>query len=211
MIEFYAFIATGILTSAIALLLAILRSKSPVNAALHAIASTWTSASRRTSSLVLTLLITGALLSFGYGSSRHTAALDAGTKATAQQHQHPDDGSDAGTSNATHTPDEKSLAAMRSYIDEIEGTPPHSTSAASDRNETALPDVNTMIATLVARLGKQPNDANGWKMLGWSYFNLGNPSDAATAYETALKLDPTDSETKAALERAQSAAKANSP
>ena len=70
-----------------------------------------------------------------------------------------------------------------------------------------LPDVNTMIAKLVARLEKQPNDVKGWKMLGWSYLNTDRPEEAATAYETALKLEPSDLEIKKALDQAKSAAR----
>ena len=68
-----------------------------------------------------------------------------------------------------------------------------------------MPDVNTMIAKLVARLEKQPNDVKGWKMLGWSYLNTDRPEEAATAYETALKLEPSDLEIKKALDQAKSA------
>ena len=62
-----------------------------------------------------------------------------------------------------------------------------------------------MIAKLIARLEKEPNDVKGWKMLGWSYLNTDRPEDAATAYETALKLEPGDAETKKALDQAKSA------
>jgi len=67
----------------------------------------------------------------------------------------------------------------------------------------ALPEVDTMIAKLVARLESQPDDVKGWKMLAWSYLNTDRPQDAARAYETALKLDPGDTETTKGLEAAK--------
>jgi cytochrome c-type biogenesis protein CcmH len=62
-----------------------------------------------------------------------------------------------------------------------------------------------MIGKLSARLERQPDDVNGWKMLGWSYLNMDRPADAVKAYEKALKLEPGDAEIKKALEQATTA------
>jgi cytochrome c-type biogenesis protein CcmH len=57
-----------------------------------------------------------------------------------------------------------------------------------------LPDVDTMIERLAARLQSQPDDAEGWRMLGWSYFHVQRPSQAAEAYARAVALRPQSSE-----------------
>jgi len=52
-----------------------------------------------------------------------------------------------------------------------------------------LPDVEGMVASLAARLVKEPDDLNGWKMLGRSYLTLQNFSGAVNAYERAIALE----------------------
>lgn len=52
-----------------------------------------------------------------------------------------------------------------------------------------LPDVDTMISRLEARLQTAPNDAEGWRMLGWSYFETQRYQKAADAYAHAVKLN----------------------
>jgi cytochrome c-type biogenesis protein CcmH len=69
-----------------------------------------------------------------------------------------------------------------------------------------LPDVETMIGRLAARLQSQPEDAEGWRMLGWSYFHLGQPLRAIEAYARAVSLRPQSSEFKAAYGEALVAA-----
>ena len=51
-------------------------------------------------------------------------------------------------------------------------------------------DVPTMVAQLEAQLQQSPNNAEGWRMLGWSYMHLNRPSDAAKAYAKAAALAP---------------------
>lgn len=51
------------------------------------------------------------------------------------------------------------------------------------------PDVQQMVASLAARLEQQPDDINGWKMLGRSYLTLGNPAGAVDAYRRAVQLE----------------------
>ena len=55
-------------------------------------------------------------------------------------------------------------------------------------------DVSTMIAGLEGRLQQNPNDAQGWQMLGWSYMRTNRPADAAKAYGHAVSLDPGNAE-----------------
>lgn len=51
-------------------------------------------------------------------------------------------------------------------------------------------DVSAMIAQLEAKMRERPNDAEGWRLLGWSYLSTGRAADAVTAYEHAVALAP---------------------
>lgn len=75
-------------------------------------------------------------------------------------------------------------------------------SAPNDPASTALPgamsgdkaagldDVQTMISRLAERLEKNPNDGEGFRMLGWSYVMTGQPEQAIAPYKQALRLLP---------------------
>lgn len=54
----------------------------------------------------------------------------------------------------------------------------------------SLPDVDTMIERLRARLEEAPEDAEGWRMLGWSYFETNRFDEAVEAYRRATTLAP---------------------
>jgi cytochrome c-type biogenesis protein CcmH len=54
------------------------------------------------------------------------------------------------------------------------------------------PEIAGMVARLEARLVEQPDDGEGWLMLGRSKSVLGEPFAAAEAYRKALKLLPDD-------------------
>ena len=74
--------------------------------------------------------------------------------------------------------------------------------AATGRDEAATasqPDVARMIAQLEARLRAKPDDAEGWRMLGWSNFNLGRYAAAAKAYARLAALTPNDATAWSAL------------
>lgn len=51
------------------------------------------------------------------------------------------------------------------------------------------PDVDDMVASLAARLERQPDDLGGWKMLGRSYMTLNDFAAAADAFERAVELE----------------------
>lgn len=53
----------------------------------------------------------------------------------------------------------------------------------------ALPDMESVMASLVQRLDKNPDDINGWKMLARSHMTLKRFDDAVPAYERAMKLE----------------------
>ena len=69
-----------------------------------------------------------------------------------------------------------------------------------------LPDVTTMIERLAARLETTPEDIEGWRMLGWSYFHTALYEQAATAYARAIALDPGSAELKRLYEEAKAKA-----
>jgi cytochrome c-type biogenesis protein CcmH len=51
-----------------------------------------------------------------------------------------------------------------------------------------------MITRLVERLKRNPKDAEGWRMLGWSYFNTERFAQSAVAYGKAIELNPAKAE-----------------
>jgi tetratricopeptide (TPR) repeat protein len=91
------------------------------------------------------------------------------------------------------------LAHLKDYTRSI-GSEKPATTAASGK---PLPDVNTMIERLAARLETTPDDIKGWQMLGWSYLNTARYEQAATAYARALALDPSSAELKSLYEEAK--------
>lgn len=53
-------------------------------------------------------------------------------------------------------------------------------------------DVSTMIAQLEARLKANPNDAEGWRMLGFAFFETQKFAESAQAYGRAAQLEPSN-------------------
>jgi cytochrome c-type biogenesis protein CcmH len=54
----------------------------------------------------------------------------------------------------------------------------------------SIAGVDEMIEKLAARLSKSPKDADGWRMLGWSYFGTERFVEAGQAYAKAIELSP---------------------
>ena len=52
-------------------------------------------------------------------------------------------------------------------------------------------DINQMIAGLEAKLKANPDDAEGWRMLGLAFFEVQRFAESATAYKRAVALTPT--------------------
>ena len=98
--------------------------------------------------------------------------------------------------------DGEMLARLKDYTRSI-GTKEPASAAAAGR---PLPDVDTMIQRLAARLQTAPEDIKGWRMLGWSYFNTGRYEQAAAAYARAVELDPNSAELKLSYEEAKAKA-----
>ncbi|WP_296599967.1 c-type cytochrome biogenesis protein CcmI [Phenylobacterium sp.] len=55
-------------------------------------------------------------------------------------------------------------------------------------------DVTAMIGQLEAQMRERPDNAEGWRMLGWSYMQTGRNAEAAVAYGKAAGLDPNNAE-----------------
>lgn len=94
------------------------------------------------------------------------------------------------------------LERLTDYTRSVGTEEPASMAAAGD----LLPDVNTMIERLAARLETTPKDIEGWRTLGWSYFQTARYEQAATAYARAVDLDPSSAELKLSYEEAQAKA-----
>ncbi|MDP1702493.1 MAG: tetratricopeptide repeat protein [Aestuariivirga sp.] len=98
--------------------------------------------------------------------------------------------------------DGEMLTGLTDYARSIGTQQPPSTTAAGE----LLPDVNAMIERLAARLEAAPQDTEGWRMLGWSYFHTERYEQATTAFGKALELDPSSAELKLSYEEAKAKA-----
>jgi cytochrome c-type biogenesis protein CcmH len=56
-----------------------------------------------------------------------------------------------------------------------------------------------MIASLEERLKKDPDNAEGWRMLGWSYFETRDLARSAAAYRRAAQIEPNNAENWSSL------------
>jgi len=72
------------------------------------------------------------------------------------------------------------LAALTQQQPEIQQSAP----------QGGLATVDEMIERLASRLRQQPDDPEGWRMLGWSYFSTQRFSESAAAYLKAAELRP---------------------
>ena len=99
-------------------------------------------------------------------------------------------------------PDGEMLARLTDYARSIGTEQPSSMTSAGE----LLPDVNAMIERLAARLETKPQDIEGWRTLGWSYFHTARYEQAATAFARALELDPGSAELKLSYEEAKAKA-----
>ncbi len=63
----------------------------------------------------------------------------------------------------------------------------------------AMPSIDEMVQRLAERLARQPNDAEGWTMLGRSYLMLQRPAEAVLAFQKRRDLQPGDAQALADL------------
>lgn len=73
------------------------------------------------------------------------------------------------------------------------------TAAPASGAAAPQPEVGAMIAQLEARLKEDPNKPEGWRLLGWSFFETGRYAESATAYARAAKLDPKNADYQSSL------------
>ena len=203
MTEFYAPVAIGTAATLMAITLLLLRSNFHGRRPAVALMRRWVATGTRTSVLVWALLSAIALSCFANiptieGSKSSSASALSGSS-NAPSVQGIEFNSDESSSAA------QALESLRAYADDIDSKRQPIAATSSPQGSVELPDVDVMLAKLVARLEKHPDDVKGWKMLGWSYLNTNRPEEAARAYETALKLEPNDNEIKKGLGAAKSA------
>ena len=77
------------------------------------------------------------------------------------------------------------VVALSAGIYAYQGSPEIQSGAGS---VASAPDINEMVAALAARLEADPDDINGWTMLGRSYMTLGNYAGAADAFRKSVEL-----------------------
>ena len=81
------------------------------------------------------------------------------------------------------------------------GTPDAPVAAPPAAPAAAVGDaaVTQLVATLESRLKANPADPEGWRMLGWSRYSLGQFAGAADAYSHAATLSPNRADLQSAL------------
>jgi len=84
----------------------------------------------------------------------------------------------------------------------VPAPPPQQAAAAAH----PMGDVPAMVAQLEAQLQQSPGNAEGWRMLGWSYMHVSRPADAAKAYAKAAALAPGNADYLSAEGEAQAVA-----
>lgn len=78
----------------------------------------------------------------------------------------------------------------------LSGVPPQVLPASGLNNDGQMSQqgIQTNVAALARRLEQNPNDADGWAMLGRSYMNLEKYSEASNAYAKATALKTNDAD-----------------
>jgi cytochrome c-type biogenesis protein CcmH len=70
--------------------------------------------------------------------------------------------------------------------------------AAMPTGQNQIAPVDELLVRLEDRLALNPNDVEGWRMLGWSRFRMGDVEGARQAYKKAIDLDANDPDTLSA-------------
>ncbi|NOT71476.1 MAG: c-type cytochrome biogenesis protein CcmI [Hyphomicrobium sp.] len=92
---------------------------------------------------------------------------------------------------ATMNPETASGAPRTAMPQPDIDTPAPQSAASSDTAAPGAGTVDEMIERLAARLKENPNNPDGWRMLGWSYFSQERYGEAADAYAKAIEQAPT--------------------
>jgi cytochrome c-type biogenesis protein CcmH len=145
---------------------------------------------------------TAGMMLVAAAASLLVAGIGVITSPAGEPHQMTGSGDTMSSSPLRSGPDGEILARLKDYTRAI-GTKEAASVPAAGK---LLPDVNTMIERLAARLETAPGDIKGWRMLGWSYFHVERYEQAAAAYARAVALDPTSAELKLSYEEAKAKA-----
>jgi cytochrome c-type biogenesis protein CcmH len=106
-----------------------------------------------------------------------------------------DDGPDLPSPPQTKSaglPGASAVDRLAAALQGAEGQPPPT------QSQVRVGTVDEMIARLVERLDRNPGDPEGWRMLGWSYFNTERFAQSAAAYAKAIALNPRNAELRSA-------------
>ncbi|MGJ4943583.1 c-type cytochrome biogenesis protein CcmI [Bradyrhizobium sp. HKCCYLS1011] len=108
----------------------------------------------------------------------------------------------ASPGQAGSEPAARSVADVRS-VATTKGAASSQPAAAQDSQgrtpqQSGLPPVEEMIQRVQTRLERNPKDVDGWRLLGWSLFNIERFADAAQAYARAIELRPDSAEYRSA-------------
>lgn len=76
----------------------------------------------------------------------------------------------------------------------LSGVPTASAPSAAGNGQMSPQAIEANVAALAKRLEQNPDDAQGWTMLGRSYLSLEKYSDASNAYAKASGLKPDDAD-----------------
>jgi cytochrome c-type biogenesis protein CcmH len=70
--------------------------------------------------------------------------------------------------------------------------PPAAVSAEAATEQTAPPNLDQIVENLASKLQADPNNLEGWVLLGRTHRSMGNLDAALSAFDRALKLNPDD-------------------
>lgn len=87
--------------------------------------------------------------------------------------------------------------------------PPVTQTAGAAPAEAPQGDVDALVKRLEQRLADNPNDPESWRVLGWSYYNVGRYKDGVAAYRRAVDLQKDNPMLKALLGEAMVAEAGN--
>ncbi|MET0065224.1 MAG: c-type cytochrome biogenesis protein CcmI [Candidatus Thiodiazotropha sp.] len=90
------------------------------------------------------------------------------------------------------------------------GMPPHGSAAGTPSAPgQGMPPMEVLVERLAAKLQEQPENLEGWIILGRSYMSMNNYPAAIEAYQTAIKLDDQNVNLLLAYAEALAASKGN--
>jgi cytochrome c-type biogenesis protein CcmH len=87
------------------------------------------------------------------------------------------------------------VALSRSGEDEA----PTKAAHGSVKPDKPVGSVEEKVAELEAKLKKEPNNPAGWRLLGWSYYEMGDLMRSAAAYRRAAEIEPGNAENWSSL------------